>query len=211
MNLAVVINTTDKYSFLWDGWWHYFKNWDHDYPVYFLNEKKDINFPVKQIKIDIPELNLWTKKLRESIKQIPEDNLFVLLEDHFITRKFNKKEFENIYNMFKTLNADALRIMNAISKYATVHDTMFKTNGVRIKKLNEHSRYLIAHSPNIWKKSFLLECLKVDESPWNNEIKGSHRLEGKNHNIYSYVKNGWYVNTYKKGNLTSEGKKIIKL
>ena len=210
MNLAVVINTTDKYSFLWDGWWHYFKkNFKPDYPVYFLNEKKDINFPLKQIKVDIPEMELWTKKLRESIKQIPEDNLFVLLEDMFITKRFDKKEFENIYNTFKILNADALRIKRAKSKYTTLHDTMFNANGVKIKKLDQHSRYLIAYTPNIWKKSFLLECLKVDESPWENETMGSKRIEGKGYNIYSYLKPDWWSNVCRKGNLTKEGKKLL--
>ena len=208
--LAIVINTTDKYSFLWDRWWHYFKkNFEPDYPVYFLNERKDINFPLKQIKVDIPEMGLWTKKLRESIKQIPEDDLFILLEDLFITKRFDKKEFENIYNMFKILNADALRIRGDKSKYTTLHDTVFKTNGVGIKKLDQHSRYLIAHSPNIWKKSFLLECLKVDENTWANETRGSRRMEGKNYNIYSYVRSKWFINTCNKGKLTPEGKKLL--
>ena len=211
MNLAIIINTTDKYSFLWNGWWHYFKkNFEPDYPVYFLNEKKDINFPLNQIKVDIPEKELWTKKLRESVKQIPEDNLFILLEDIFITKKFGKKEFENIYNMFKLLNADALRIRMVKSKYATVHDTVFKTNGVGIKKLDQHSRYLISHGPNIWKKSFLLECLKVDESPWANETRGSNRMKGKDYNIYSYIKPNWFDDACRKGALTKIGKKLLK-
>ena len=62
-NIALVINTTDKYSFLWDKWYSFFKaNWKVDCAVYFLNEKKDIDFPFTQIKVDIPEKELWTKK-----------------------------------------------------------------------------------------------------------------------------------------------------
>jgi len=208
MSLAVVINTTDKYSFLWNDWWHFFSNnWNHDYPVYFLNEKKDINFPVKQIKIDIPEIELWTKKLRESIKQIPEDNLFVILEDLFPVKKI---DIDSIYKMFKTLSADALRVMASVSKYTTVHDTMFKINGESVKKLDANSRYLIAHTPNIWKKSFLLECLKTDENPWENEVTGSQRMAGKDYKIYAYLKSDWYVNVYKKGKITPQGQKLLK-
>jgi len=210
MNLAVVINTTDKYSFLWEGFWYYFKkNWEYDYPIYFLNEKRDVQFLVKQIKVNIPEKNLWTKKLRESIKQIPEDDVFLLLEDIFIVKKLD--EFEDIYQMFKTLNADALRIRYVESNLATYYDTKFQINGIRIRKLKSHSKYLIAHSPNIWKKSFLLECLKEDESPWDNEIKGSTRLEGKGYNIYSYLSPDWYVNTCVQGKITSEGRELLNL
>lgn len=208
MNLAIVINTTDKYSFLWEGFWYYFKkNWEYDYPVYFLNEKKNINFPVKQIKVNISDIDLWTKKLRESIKQIPEDDIFLLLEDIFIIKKLN--EFENIYQMFKTLNADALRIRYIESNLATYYDTKFRVNGIKIRKLKPHSKYLIAYSPNIWKKSFLLECLKIDESCWQNEITGSTRIEGKGYNIYSYLRPDWYINTCVQGKITSKGRKLL--
>ncbi len=204
-NIAVVINTTDKYSFLWDAWYSYFqKNWQPEYPVYFLNEKHYISYPFNQIKINIPEKDLWTKKLRLSIEQIPEEYLFILLEDLFIVKNFSKEEFDGILKIFNTLNADALRVMASVSKYTTVHKTLFKG----IWKLDDHSRYLIAHTPNIWRKEFLLECLKVDENPWDNEIKGTKRIQGKGHNIYAYLKKDWYVNTYRQGKFTTAGEKL---
>ncbi len=203
--LAVIISSCDKHSFLWNGWWHYFNNWDYDYPVYFLTETKTPSFPVKTINVNIPDV--WTKRIRESITQIPEDDIFFMTEDVFITSKF--KDFEKIYKTFKTLNADSLRIRRIPSKYTTLHDTMFKINGTVVKKLDQHSKYLIAYSPNIFKKSFLLECLKYDESIWTNETKGSRRLEGKEYNIYSYLKPNWYGNACRKGKLTEEGKKLL--
>ena len=210
MNLAVVISTCDKHSFLWDGWWYYFKKkWGYDCPVYFLNETKDVSIPVNQIKVDIPEIELWTKRIRESITQIPEDDIFFMTEDVFIVKKFKNNEFDNLYKIFKTLNADSLRIKTAISKYTTLHDTMFKVNGTIIKKLDDHSKYLIAYTPNIFKKSFLLKCLENDESPWENETKGSKRIEGKGYNIYSYLKSDWWSNVCRKGKLTEEGKKLL--
>jgi len=207
---AIVVGTCDKHSYLWGGWWHYFKkNWDCDCPIYFLNEKKDCTLPVKQIKVNIPEIDLWTKRIRESVEQIPEEDIFFITEDAFIVQKFKPGEFENIYRMFKTLNADALRIKVAKSKYTTLHPTMFKANGVTINKLDNHSKYLIAFTPNIWKRSFLLECLKHDESIWVNETKGSRRVEGKC-NVYSYLKPGWWGNACRKGKTTPEGEKLLR-
>ncbi|GAG63079.1 unnamed protein product [marine sediment metagenome] len=44
-NLALVVNTCDKYSHIWDAWYHYYKKyWKLDLPVYFLNETLDITF-----------------------------------------------------------------------------------------------------------------------------------------------------------------------
>ena len=205
--LVVVITTCDKHSFLWEAWWHYFKNFDYNYPVYFLTETKKPSFPVNVININIPDINIWTKRIRESITQIPENDIFFMTEDIFITPKF--KGFEDIYRTFKTLNADAFRIRENKSKYTTTHDTLFKINGTTVKKLDSHSRYLIAYSPNIFKKSFLLECLKYDENPCISETAGSKRLEGKDYNIYSYLKPDWFGNACRKGEITPEGKILM--
>jgi len=209
-NLAIVIGTCDSHSFLWKGWWHYFKkNWNCDYPIYFLNETKDAPFAVTNIKVNLPDMSVWTKRIRESIMQIPEDDLLFMTEDAFVVKGFKHGEFENIYNTFKTLNADALRIRGSKSKHTTLRPTAFKANGITINKLDKRSKYLIAYSPNIWKKSFLLECLKYDETPWTNETIGSRRMEGKC-NVYSYLKLGWWGNACKKGEITPEGKKLLK-
>jgi len=204
MDLAIVINTTDKYSHIWDVWYHYFKkHWHSDLPVYFLNEKKDIDYPFTQIKVDIPEKHLWTKKLRESVKQIPENNLFILLEDLLFTNDFDRGEFEFIYQQFLLLGADAMRIQSE-SKYTSVH----QTSHIRIVKLDQHSRYLIAHTPNIWKKDFLLECIKVDEDPWSNEIHGTQRIQGEGYNIYHYKKD-WFANVLRNGIVVPKYKHLL--
>ena len=90
--------------------------------------------------------------------------------------------------MFKTLDADALRVMASVSKYTTVYKTPFKIKDY-VYKLDSQSKYLIAHTPNLWKKSFLLECLQVDEDPWTNEK--AKRIQGKGYNIYAYLKKNW--------------------
>ena len=202
--LAVVINTTDKYSHIWDSWYYHFKkHWTLNLPVYFLNEKKDITFPFTQIKVDIPEKNLWTKKLRESVAQIPEGHLLILLEDLFLTDGFKSGELEFVYDFFLRVQADALRIQPE-SRYAT---TML-TRLTEFSKLTQDSQYLIAHTPNIWKKDFLLECIKVDEDPWSNEKKGTKRIQNKGYNIYHYEKD-WFVNVLRKGKVVPKYKHMI--
>ena len=204
LDLAVVINTTDKYSHIWDRWYYYFKkHWTLDLPLYFLNEKKDIPFPFKQIKVDIPEKELWTKKLRESVKQIPENNLFILLEDLFFTDGFGVGELDWIYGYFMVTNAHAMRIQPK-SKYTT---TMF-TVSKKITKLTQDSQYLIAHTPNIWKKDFLLECIKYDEDPWINELEGTKRIQNKSYNIYHYEKD-WFVNVLRRGEVDPKHKHLL--
>jgi len=209
--MIVLVNGCDKYSYLWDGWFKYFKNFEPDYPVYFLSDEKDVKFNgITNIKVNIPEIELWTKKLRLALEQLPDDDIFLLLDDLYFVKKFTQKEFDNIYRTFKTINADSLRIRENKSKYTTLHPTPFKANGVPLMKLDSHSKYLISYNPGIWKREFLLECIKKDENTWVNETRGSQRLEGKDYGIYSYRKDGFFVNTCRKGKLTPEGEKLLK-
>jgi len=203
MAFAIVINTTDKYCDLWDTWHYYFKKWRQDYPVYFLNENLDVPYDVTQIKVDIPEKDLWTKKLRESLKLIPEDELLIMLEDHWITKPIGGEELEHMLMLFRDLDADSMRI-KPVSKLTTT--TNF---GFGVVKLTKDSKYLISHDPCIWKKSFLFECLSVDESPWDNEIMGTERIRNKRYySIYHYKKD-WWVNAMVKGVITPKGQKMI--
>ena len=201
MALAIVINTTDKYCDLWDSWHYYFKKWKHNYPVYFLNENLDVPYDVKQIKVDVPEVGMWTKKLRESLSMIPEGDVLVKLEDHWITDPFKKGEFDEIYRMFRVLHADSMRIR----EWSMLTDTGPIVDDLRF--LRPDSKYLISHDPCIWRRSFLIKCLNVDESPWENEINGTERIRGGGHNIFHYDRK-WWTNAMVKGVLTPEGQKM---
>ena len=204
MKPAIVINTTDKYSHIWDTWYHYYKKyWHLDYPVYFLNEAMDISYPFNQIKVDIPELGLWTKKLRESVEQIPEEHLFILLEDLLFTDGFATGEFEHIYKCLLKVRGDAMRIQPE-SKYTITHTTLEPN----IRKLAQYSPYLIAHTPNIGQRDFLLECIKEDEDPWTNELEGTKRIHGKGYNIYHYEKT-WFANVLRHGKLDPQYLKLM--
>ena len=80
-DLAVVLITCDKYSWLWEPWLYYFrKHWHVDCPVYFCNEFMDVDYDgITQVRCGYvsPNANGWTKQVRECIEQIPEKHLFV--------------------------------------------------------------------------------------------------------------------------------------
>ena len=200
MDLAFVVNTTDKYHNIWDGWYHYFKKyWDHDIPTYWLNETRNIDYPFKQIKVDIPDVRLWTKKLRESVKLIPESNLLITLEDLFFTDSL--PELEVIYDFFRYSRADAVQIRPQ-SKAIITHRTLYK----RFSRFDSSSNYLIAHQPCLWRKDFLLECLSVDESPWESEVNGTKRLGACK--VYHYEKD-WFVNILRHGKINPKHLKYL--
>ena len=206
-DLAIVFNTTDKYSNIWKAWYHYFrKYWTLDLPMYFLNEKLDCPFPFKQIKVDVQGVKLWTKKLRESVKQIPENNLFVLLDDLFFVDGFREGEFEMMYQYFLDINADALRMRPNIGISIRI-----PSKTPRFGRLAPNSPYLISWQPNIWKKETLMECIKVDEDPWVNEQTGTKRIRKHKFGIHYCEKAEWYVNVLRHGRVDSKCKHLLKI
>ena len=210
-DLAILVCGVDNYSFLWDAWyWYFWKNWNLDLcNAYFLNEKKDVNFPgMKQIKVNITDFDLWTKKIREALKQIPENDIFFFMADHFFIDKFKHNEFEHIYEMYQLLDADALRI-RPITRKNLIERTPYYVGNVNIKKFTNDSMYLISNGFNIIRKSFFLKCLKVDENARDNEIKGTERIRSSKPDIYNYEKFGWIVDVCRQGAVIPEGQLLI--
>jgi len=211
MNLAILIVTCDKDSYIWDTWYYYFKK---NFPqgigkLYWTNETIDCPYPeFTQIKVDIKNINKWTKGVRQVVKKISEDNILFLLGDLLLIEQCY--EFHRLCIHFTNFNMDALQIMKSTSKLLKDEPTHIP----RLTKLKKYSWYLISYSVNLYKKKFLLECLRMTYSPWDSEIKGTRRLWikaflGRKYKIYNYRKN-WVVNLIIRGEIDKRHKKYIK-
>ena len=201
-DLAVVIVTCDKYSWIWDTWYHYF-DWNLDVPIYFINETEDCNLPVKQIKVGPHSVNRWTKMVREGVKQIPEKHLFLMTEDILFNRNIDDL-FVLLYDVFLKYNAEALHIRHkpTISDIFNIRDIV---QGKYVKQLTQRSKYLVSFAPNIWDKEYLMMCLKRNQNPWKCET--SRRMRNRGQLVLDYEEPGWYTNAVVKGKLTEEGRK----
>lgn len=197
-DLTVVIVSCDKYSFVWDAWHYYFhKHWGLNVPVYFVNETKLFTH-IDQILINEP---IWTKRLREVVKKIPEKHLFVLLEDLLLNESIDDT-FCKLYNIFNNFGVDALRIRYSPTK-AIMTGTSAIVNGQWVNMLMDYSPYLISFGPTIWDKKYLLECLKKDQSIWKCET--SRRMRGRGKMVLDYAIPDWCCNSIKQGKLTKLG------
>jgi len=196
-DLALVYVTCDKYEHIWKDWYDgYCKYFDIDIPSYFCGESKPCPWDFKTIPHEPVPASQWTTKLKTQLEQIPENNVFIWLDD-LIAAKDITFEFEYLYDCFLQLEADALRIMMRASAARTYAAGRLMDRP--IEKLLPKSPYLISYSPNIYKKDFLLHCLRWEESPWENELHGTARIRPWMKDIYSYQIDGWCYNSIIKG------------
>ena len=191
-NLALAYVTCDKYEHVWKEWHDAFiEHWDTwDMPKYWCGEE---NPAIDDDFIQIPHLRVeaehWTSKLRAQLEEIPEENVFIWLDD-LIQKKNIGVEFKVLYSWFLENQADSLRIMGRGS--AAQYEKVENIPG--LYRLALRSPYLISYSPNIYRKDFLMEILEVDESPWDSELIGSKRIQPLRRKIYAYHIDGWYIN-----------------
>lgn len=192
-DLAIALVTCDKYAHVWNEWYYAFtEHWDSCCPVYWCGETLECpDDDFIQLYHDPVPASEWTEKLRVQIMHIPQDNIFVWLED-LVMQKNISRQFAALYDWFVSHESDSLRIMgrNSRSKY-TVEDTVM---GEPLFKVKPFSKYRVSFSPNIYRKEFLLDILKYTESPWEAERIGTQRVDPKR-NIFAYHIDGWYINT----------------
>jgi hypothetical protein len=210
-DLAVVIMTCDKYSFLWDAWHHHFRKHFgfEQYPVYFCSETQTVDCDETiPVLVDIPDFSRWTERVHKSIEQVPHKDVFLLLDDIFLTADISSR-LDDLYAAFLLLDAHALRILLKPSKAAKVTQSDVWVGGRNVNRLTQKSKYLISYTPNIWKRSFLLRCTEGAMNIWESEVKGSKAFHSFYHRIFSYIYPDWYIGATRQGEVIPEGQLLI--
>ena len=191
-NLALAYVTCDKYDHIWGEWYDAFiEHWNiWDIPKYFCGEEKECPFDdFKQIWHKPVEADHWTSKLRAQIEQIPEEYIFTCIDDGIMQMDISK-EFMELYEWLYSMGGDSMRIMYRSSK--SRYEPVMIVQGKPLSKLSRDSNYRVSFTPNVYKKDFLLDVLKVDQSPWACELSSKGKFP--NRDVYAYHIEGWMRN-----------------
>ncbi len=207
-DLAIVIVSCDRYSYIWKPWYYYFKkNFGFDYPVYMINETKRANLDsVIEIASKRTDVEQWVVNLKQGIAKIPEEYLFIMMDDFLILKDISDT-FDRLYNVF--LEIDALRIMQTEASVIKVVNSRYSVDGKPVLRLTQDSDYQISFSPNFWKREFLADCLQTEGNPWHSEMTGSERIKNKGYTVLSYTIHDWFYPAIWRGRVTPEGQKLI--
>ncbi len=110
----------------------------------------------------------WSDRLRRLLVQIPADYVLYMQEDHWPS--CSPPDLSEMMEIVTQNNLLRLQLSPATHFYKLIP-------GQGIQYFDPYSKYLVSHQPSIWKKSFLLDCLRPNETPWVNEYKGTLRLQ----------------------------------
>lgn len=163
MNVSIVVLTCDIYSVFWDWFFackkKYWKNCP--YTTYLVTETKTCRY-CQTINVNSP---IWTKRFRESLKQINSEYVIVLLEDYFIRQPVNQ---EIINQCLQYMEGDYDPIVWNFEHNYRKSSTL----GMPPHWLNQYNRqvYLNSSQPSLWHRKRLIDRLKKDQDPWEWEL-----------------------------------------
>jgi len=193
-NIAILVHTCDRYSFLYPGFSYFFnQNWD-------FNTHCQYYFATEEVSVDLPHfVNIksgrgeWADRLRHLLQNvITEQYVIYLQEDMWLNKPISAAFFNKLFQMVNQQQWKQVKLTSA-DIYKT-HATPYYIEGFNVSLLdNAQSGYLMSHQATLWDREFLIAQLHKGEHPWRNERKGTKRLKKLNPEIYQvdyFAENG---------------------
>tara|TARA_R110002153_G_scaffold150596_1_gene302089 strand:- start:617 stop:1270 length:654 start_codon:yes stop_codon:yes gene_type:complete len=209
--LTVLVNTCDKYEFLWPD----FKNlFDKNFPtelnldVCLLSQSKTSSLFNKCFT---PGPIEFSKAIEYALNKIDTPYILWLQDDYFFTDKLTGEEMQQYIDLCIGYKMDRLGICED-SKYYSHTKVLNETN---LYKFNLQSSYTLSLQASIFRKDWLINIVKgKDWTPWETELCGTLEInkinkQDKLSNIYM-VERYFYSEAMRKGNETNFYKEFKK-
>ena len=195
MKTAILIQSCDKYEFLWEGLhlsWKLNWNWNKfNFPMYFMTEEKDFLYlyhPMYNIKSKNVGINHFsTRKIEalEYLKKIGYDTVIYSQDDFWIEAIPDSEHLREIFKYLEFENIDCIHMNDYKENYNYIlEDCELKIQNVPIKKFANNSPFLYNHQFALWKIDSLLKIQKAGEAPYDNECFGTERAWNLGLNCY---------------------------
>lgn len=177
--MKILVLSCDKNDDLFYPFHHcmekYYKN--HPKIIYSTETKKNPYY--ETISKNYP-LDNWTTRIRETLQEIDDDKILVMIDDCFIR---NKVDVERIEYAREHLKGN-IAMFNFEKAFDSDDE---ETNLKGFKKRKHNSPYEVSIMCGLWNKEKLMNVLKGQYNPW--EVEGNQN----NCNYDFYINSGDYI------------------
>lgn len=169
--LAIVILSCDKYADLWDGFFHQLnKTFPTGLKKYLVSNHLD--YPTNEVSnltvIKNGDDTNWSGNLLKVLSVIPENKIFIILEDIYIDSKVDLVAFGEMQKFLFDTDAQHIKYM-ANPKATLPINTKFCAYEIGMP-------YLVS-ACGIWDKNYLSTLLIDGENAWDFEVNASYRAK----------------------------------
>ena len=177
--MVILVLSCDKNEDLWYPFHHCIEKYYPTHPeiIYATESKKNPYY--KTISHD-GDINIWTKRIRETLKDIEEEQILIMMDDCFIRNPVDTKRIEYLSTQLKDNIA-----MFEFEKSWDSNDE--ETNIIGMKKRQHGSEYEVSINCGLWQRDKLIDVLSRDSDPWDVE------LNQDNKGYDYYINSGDYI------------------
>lgn len=195
---TLILHTCDDYEFCWDSFIYYFgKHVDCTFPKFFCTEEKFTTYEgFDSMCVGKGE---WSDRLIRILEAVESEFVFYIQEDIWARAPIN---LDSIPGLVAAGDLHCLHVQANCGYY----DYSSRVAGINI--FSPTSKYLLNHKPALWRRDFLLSCLEPGENPWENEVRGTKRLQDRGGCRIGLLEERWYYDVCRKGTLNKDGVKL---
>lgn len=212
-DVAIVVFTFDGYSDIWGIFFTLLKkNWiDLPFHIYTTGKTDEIKY--ENITYIETQMSMnWTQRLNDTLTNIHEKYVILLLEDFFIASKVNNNLVIDVIKYIKSHNIMYYKFK--LPDFSLAYGKEIRIDKHRFK-IDKMRKYGISIQPSIWNKKYLKSLIeKIDLNAWEferylNDIKPIDDKEEITHvfdnrNLFNIE------HALIKGRFTRKGYKLIK-
>lgn len=165
--MVILVLSCDKNEDLWQPFHILIEKYYPNHPEIIYATETLKNPYYKTICKDYP-LELWTKRIRETLNEINDNIILTMMDDDFIRKPVDYKRIEYLKDQIKG-NMGAIYFEKSFDKGDT------ETNIEGIKKRQHGSNYEVCINCGIWQKDKLLDIISRDSDPWDVEINQDNK------------------------------------
>ena len=182
---TVLVHSFDGYCRYWPGFcFHWSKFFEEStMPIYFSREEMSVKEKIKPLDhknlMELPTTkgSPWGTRLKQALDQIPSHFEYILhlQEDMWLTDPLSFSSLQQKVEHMQQEDWLTLKLFNNCD-HVVGHPQQWANS----------LYYIISHQPSFWKRSFLNETIKMEDSPFQHETRLNIQLhQAKNKNLAS--------------------------
>lgn len=166
--MVIVVCSCDKDEDLFYPFYHCMEKYYPNHPKIIYATETIKNPYYETINKNYP-LEQWTRRIRETLKEIPDNEILLMIDDIFIRKPVDTKRID-----YARANLKGNIACFNFEKVFNPEDKESGLNGWKIRQ--KGSEYELSIMCGLWNKEKLIHILEKDSDPWsveyNQDTKG---------------------------------------
>ena len=163
--MVILVASCDKNQDLWYPFYYCMEKYWPEHPEIFYSTETLKNPYYKTFSFNY-KIEQWTHRIRETITQINDDFILLMVDDVFLQKSTDDTKVLNLVNFFN----DDIAAINLEPSFDS-HDKPY-SNDLMERSIN--GKYKTSLMCSLWRKDKLLKVLDYDTDPWQFEWDNKH-------------------------------------